>query len=156
MRATGEVAATGGCTTATTRTSEPPPPPVCPPPESADVVRRRGNRLARALLRLGIQAGDGVAILCCPEHAADAVVAARAAAVIGARVSFSADDCGVPPVRVVLACEEGLTGWRARPSAVVVADAPGALWWKALELREADADLDVGGGAERSVTCTSS
>lgn len=41
------------------------------------------------------------------------------------------------PVRVVLACGEGLSPWRlAGLPGLVIGDGPNVAWWKALELRE--------------------
>jgi len=96
------------------------------------LVDRRSNRLARALTALGVDAGERVAVACCDEHALDREVAVAAVSKAGA-IAVSVDD---GDVRAVLACAEGMEWWRRTGGhALVIADAPGAVWWKAVELR---------------------
>ena len=96
------------------------------------LVDRRSNRLARALGALGVSDGDRVAVACCEEHHLDRDVAIAAVTKAGA-VPVAVDGGGV---RAVLACAEGMEWWRRTGArAIVIADAPGTVWWKALELR---------------------
>ena len=95
----------------------------------AVLLERRGRHLADPLAALHVGAGAAVAILCCAAHSDDAIVASLAAEQVGASVV----DLAMDP-RVVFACAERIhetVGVRA----IIIADAPGCLWWKSIELR---------------------
>lgn len=102
---------------------------------------RRSNRLARALVGLGVTPGDEVAVVCCDIHAPDLLVAHLAATKAGAITTvLPLDLAGETGAPVVLACAEGVGACRAAGvRAMVVGDATGVVWWKALELRQSAA-----------------
>jgi hypothetical protein len=99
----------------------------------------RGPRLARGLNEMGVGRGDLVVVACCRNHHADAEVALSAARLLDARIAEFRPGGAVPErPKLVLACEEGLSWWQAtRLSALVVAEAPGVMWWRGLEARHA-------------------
>jgi hypothetical protein len=99
---------------------------------------------------MGVGEGDLVVVACCGNHDADAEVARSAARLLGARIAELWPGVALSErPRLVLACEEGLSWWQATGlHAVVVADAPGATWWRALEARHARPD-PVGRGRPR-------
>jgi hypothetical protein len=99
----------------------------------------RGPRLARGLSEMGIAQGDLVVVACCGNHHADAEVALSAARLLDARIAEFRPGGALPErPKLVLACEEGLSWWQAtRLSALVVAEAPGVMWWRGLEARHA-------------------
>jgi acyl-CoA synthetase (AMP-forming)/AMP-acid ligase II len=102
---------------------------------------RRSNRLARALVDLGVAPGDTVAVVCCDAHAPDLLVAHLAAVKTGAVTTvLPLDLAGGARASVVLACAEGVGACRAAGvRGLVVGDAMGVVWWKALELRQSAA-----------------
>ena len=118
----------------------------------AAVLERRSNRLARAVQRLGIAAGDVVAIVCCDP--VDREVAEAAVAKVGATAVVA--DCHATAeefaelhsrlgVRAVLACGEGVELWRAsRVGGLILGDGQGVPWWRLAELRESADPLTVG------------
>jgi hypothetical protein len=99
----------------------------------------RGPRLARGLSEMGVGQGDLVVVACCRNHHADADVALMAARLLDARTAELRPEGALPErPKLVLACEEGLSWWQAtKLSAVVVAEAPGVMWWRGLEARHA-------------------
>lgn len=123
-------------------------------PESR--LEQRSIRLARALARLGLGPGHKVAVLCCPVHQSDRRVAEQAAPKAGAEVHSVDPTSGRPLVsrrlegmrfRFVLACPEGVAVYHALGMlGTLVADAPNALWWPAIEGRENDIPLTQTGG----------
>ena len=102
---------------------------------------RRSNRLARALVDLGVAPGEKVAVVCCDRHAPDLLVAHLAANKAGAIINVLPFDLvGDADAAVVLACAEGVGACRAAGvRAPIVGDATGVVWWKALELRQSAA-----------------
>jgi non-ribosomal peptide synthetase component F len=102
---------------------------------------RRSNRLARALVDLGVAPGDEVAVVCCEAHAPDLLVAHLAAGKAGATsIVLPLDRAAAAGGSVVLACAEGVTACHAAGArATIVGDGPGVVWWKALELRQSAA-----------------
>jgi acyl-CoA synthetase (AMP-forming)/AMP-acid ligase II len=106
---------------------------------------RRSNRLARALLRLGVQPGERIAVVTCDAHAPDAVVGMLATTrADAAPLPLAPDPTALAGVdgRVVLACAEGVAACRrAGVRGVLVGDGEGVEWWKALELRSSAAPL---------------
>jgi acyl-coenzyme A synthetase/AMP-(fatty) acid ligase len=111
--------------------------------DSLQRTEQRGNRLARALDRLGVTHRDVIGIICCERHGSEAVVAGRAAAKIGAApVVLPADGPAWAVtdasrrlgLTVFLACAEGAELWRvAKCRGRLIADAPGAYWWQLIE-----------------------
>ena len=99
---------------------------------------RRSNRLARALVDLGVAPGDRVTVVCCDTHAPDLLVGHLAAAKAGATTTvLPLDRAAAAGPSVVLACAEGVGACRAAGvRATIVGDGPGVVWWKALELRQ--------------------
>lgn len=118
------------------------------------VVDRRGNRLARALRRLGIGAGERVVAYVDDLASIDALVAVDAAVKLGASVavvtvprdaadaaSLTRQLVAVPPT-LFLASDRGVAALVAsRTPARIVGDGPGVLWWRALEAQESDAPI---------------
>jgi hypothetical protein len=125
------------------------------PTDHLDAAPRldRATCLAAALRRLGIGAGSPLAVLVCPDHAADHEVACAAAAIIGAHTTALHAGASVEQLRasltehrggVLLACGEGVERWQETgvPLRVVgEGAAPGVLWWRLLELQEHTAAL---------------
>jgi hypothetical protein len=99
----------------------------------------RAPRLARGLSGMGVSQGDLVVVACCGNHHADAEVALSASRLLDARIAELRPGGALPErPKLVLACEEGLAWWQAtRLSALVVAEAPGVMWWRGLEARHA-------------------
>jgi non-ribosomal peptide synthetase component F len=107
---------------------------------------KRSNRLGRALVAMGIEPGQRVALLCCEDHPGDLMVGyvgvqkAGATSVVLPPAAATDDLAGVLRLvepRLVIACSEGLDAWKAaKVPARVVGDAPDVVWWKALELRQ--------------------
>jgi hypothetical protein len=99
---------------------------------------RRSNRLARALVDLGVAPGDRVTVVCCDAHAPDLLVGHLAAAKARATTTvLPLDRAPAAGASVVLACAEGVDACRgAGVRATIVGDGPGVVWWKALELRQ--------------------
>ena len=118
------------------------------------VLERRSNRLARALMRLGVEADDSVIAYLCAGHGTEREVARLASRKLGARLRdvLVPSDAGkamevasqfaVPKPKLILTCEDGNTALeRAGVHTLVVGDGPGVRWWRALEGREADHPL---------------
>lgn len=109
-------------------------------------IDERSDRLARALRRIGLVPGNKIAIVCCDLHSEDARAAVYAATKNQSRyVEIQTDAdldelCAVfeqEPIRFILACAEGADLWNKHSlPGVLIADAPGGYWWRALELRE--------------------
>jgi non-ribosomal peptide synthetase component F len=115
-------------------------------PPTPRVLEVRSNRLARALVRLGVR-GQAVFVLCCAHHGTDHAVALAAIRKADARaVALAPEEWAPTSIRaaaeeqrpsMTLACAEGLEAWRASGSrGRVVADGLGVLWWRIVELRE--------------------
>ena len=102
---------------------------------------RRSNRLARALVALGVAPGDRVDVVCCDVHAPDLLVGHLAATKAGATTAvLPLDQAAGAGGSVVLACAEGVGACRAAGvRSTIVGDATGVIWWKALELRQSAA-----------------
>ena len=115
---------------------------------------RRSNRLARALVDLGVMSGDPVTVVCCDAHAPDLLVAYLATIKVGAITTVRPLDSPLgADASVVLACAEGVSACRAAGvRALIVGDAPGVVWWKALELRQSAARFVRPAGAADSHT----
>ena len=117
-----------------------------PAETEARTLDRRSNRLGRALVELGIGAGDRVVVLCCDRHLPDrmvGLVGAQKAAAQGVLVNIDrpmawlAEQLRSVRPRLILACSEGVTAWRATGvPCQVVGDEPGVTWWKLIEARQ--------------------
>ena len=107
-----------------------------------DLLRSRSSRLARGLATMGVGQGDLVLVACCGIHHVDTEVALSAARLLDARCAEFIPGGAVPErPKLVLACEEGLSWWQATGmAALVVAEAPGATWWRGLEAHHARTD----------------
>lgn len=113
----------------------------------------RVGRLSRGLQATGLDAGRSVVILCCGDHAEDRAVAVAAVELLGglpvlpvdwSRHSLSAVFAEQGPGAIHLACEEGVEAWRAaRGTGVMIGDAVGVMWWRALECRHAQAPARI-------------
>jgi hypothetical protein len=110
---------------------------------------RRSNRLARALVDLGVAPGDTVSIVCCDTHGPDLLVAYLAATKAHATAAVRPlERAAAAEASVALACAEGVAACRAAGvRATIVGDGPGVVWWKALELRQTAARFMPPGGA---------
>jgi hypothetical protein len=90
---------------------------------------------------MGVGQGDLVLVACCGSHHVDTEVALSAARLLDARTEeFIPGGAVAERPKLVLACEEGYSWWKAtRMAALVVAEAPGAsaTWWRGLEARHA-------------------
>jgi non-ribosomal peptide synthetase component F len=116
---------------------------------------KRSNRLGRALVAMGIEPGQRVALLCCENHPGDLMVAyvgvqkAGAVSVVLPPAAATDDLAGVLRLtapKLVIACSEGLEAWNAtKVPARVVGDAPDVVWWKALELKHPPDPFQVPG-----------
>lgn len=114
---------------------------------------RRSNRLGRALVDLGVGAGDRVAILCCDRHLPDrmvGLVGVQKAAAQGVSlnperpVTWLAGQLRAIHPRLILACSEGVQAWRATGiPCQVLGDEPGVTWWKLVEARQSAAPFQV-------------
>ena len=120
--------------------------------EASALEERRSNRLARALLRLGVEPGSRVGIVCCDDHLIDRAVGRRAVHKAGAGAVIAPATAGAALARlprlartpVVLACADGVAAWRAaRLPGVLVGDDTGVLWWRALEGLESPDPFDI-------------
>jgi non-ribosomal peptide synthetase component F len=121
--------------------------------QSERVVDRRSNRLGRALLSLGVQPGDHIAVVCCDRHLADRLVgvtgAQKAGAVGVALVPDGPEEWIARQLRqlgprLILACSEGVAAWRRTGvPCVVVGDEPGVTWWKLLEARQSAEPMEA-------------
>ena len=113
-------------------------------------LRRRANRLARALQKMTLSQNSIAVISCCPAHKDDERVAAAAARSIGLTAFCVLDGWewtfDSASAAVVLACAEGIDRVRS-VSGVVVSDSPGTYWWRLLELRESPEALEVSASA---------
>jgi non-ribosomal peptide synthetase component F len=119
---------------------------------------KRSNRLGRALVAMGIEPRQRVALLCCEDHPGDLMVAyvgvqkAGAISVVLPPAAATDDLAGVLRMtepRLVIACSEGLEAWKAaKVPARVVGDAPDVVWWKALELKHPPDPFQVPGRAD--------
>ena len=116
---------------------------------------KRSNRLGRALVAIGIEPRQRVALLCCENHPGDLMVAYVGVQKAGAvsvvlPPAAATDDIAVVlrlvHPRLVIACSEGLDAWKAAGvPARVVGDAPEVVWWKALELKHPPDSFQVPG-----------
>jgi len=120
--------------------------------EASALEERRSNRLARALHRLGVEAGGRVGIVCCDDHATELAVGRLAVHKAGARAVLVPADAGAALTRlprlartpVILACAEGVAAWRAaRLPGVLIGDDTGVIWWRAIEGLESPEPFDI-------------
>ncbi len=117
------------------------------------ILDKRSNRLGRALVAMGIEPRQRVALLCCEDHPCDLMVAyvgVQKAGAISVLLPPSADTDQIAEVlhlvkpRLVIACSEGSEALKAAQVPVrVVGDAPDVVWWKALELKHSPDPFQV-------------
>lgn len=118
------------------------------PGRATSFLQVRAGRLQRGLASLGIGPGDEVAVVCCDQHLPDRLVALAAldhlggVAVVPPEWTHSVM-CEIAQNRpkAVLACEEGVAGWRdVNGRGIVIGEGHNILWWKSLECRHSHVD----------------
>ena len=114
--------------------------------EGRRFVPERTQWLISGLRNIGIVPGDILLILCCGEHADDALALENAASTLGARAIVEDLRQGIRLPRnetpkAIFACADGTRAWQAtgRPGRLI-GDGPGLLWWRAWELAARAAD----------------